>query len=88
MKRSEFSDSQILDAVKRVEAGIGVPDICRELGISTATFYKWRAKYGGMDVPDARKLRELESENAKLKRLLAEAHLDMHALKSVLGVKR
>ena len=57
-------------------------------GFSDATFYKWRAKYGGMDVPDARRLRELEGENAKLKRLLAEAHLDMHALKSVLGVKR
>ena len=55
---------------------------------SDATFYKWRSKYGGMEVPDARRLRELEAENGKLKRLLAEAHLDMHALKSVLGVKR
>jgi len=55
---------------------------------SDATFYKWRAKYGGMEVPDAKRLRELEGENAKLKKLLAEAHLDMHALKGVLGVKR
>ena len=62
--------------------------MCRKGGFSDATFYKWRAKHGGMDVPDARRLRELEGENAKLKRLLAEAHLDMHALKSVLGVKR
>lgn len=57
-------------------------------GVSDATFYKWRAMYGGMDVPDARRLRDLEGENAKLKRLLVEAHLDMHALKSVLGVTR
>ena len=88
MKRSKFSDSQIIDSVKRVEAGIAVPDICRELGISSATFYKWRAKYGGMQASDAGKLRELESENAKLKKLLAEAHLDIHALKGVFGVKR
>ena len=59
-----------------------------KLGISDATFYKWRAKFGGMDVSDAKRLKELEGENAKLKKLLAEAHLDMHALKSVLGVKR
>ena len=65
-----------------------VTDLCRKGGFSDATFYKWRAKCGGMDVPDAKRLRELESENAKLKKLLAEAHLDMPALKSVLGVKR
>ena len=88
MKKSRFTDSQIMAALKRVEAGLPVPQICRELGISTATFYKWRAKFGGMQVSEAQRLRELESENAKLKRLLAEAHLDMHALKSVLGVKR
>ena len=88
MKKSKFSDSQIMDALRRVEAGLPVPDLCREVGISTATFYKWRAKYGGMDVPDAKRLRELESENAKLKKLLAEAHLDIHALKGVFGVKR
>ncbi len=60
MKRSKFSDSQIVDAVKRVEAGLGVPDICRELGISTATFYKWRAKYGGMDVSMMSRMKELD----------------------------
>ena len=88
MKKSKFSDSQIIEALKRVEVGLPVPELCREVGISTATFYKWRAKFGGMEASDARRLRELEAENAKLKSLLAEAHLDMHALKSVLGVKR
>jgi putative transposase len=65
-----------------------IKELCRKGGFSDATFYKWRAKYGGMDVPDARRLRELESENAKLKKLLAEAHLDIHALKGVFGVRR
>ena len=60
MKRSKFTDSQIMDAVKRVEVGIGVPDICRELGISTAKFYKWRAKFGGMDVSMMSRMKELE----------------------------
>lgn len=62
--------------------------MCRCGGFSDATFYKWRAKYGGMDASDAKRLKELEGENAKLKKLLAEAHLDIHALKSVFGVKR
>ena len=65
-----------------------IKELCRKGGFSDATLYKWRAKFGGMDVLDARRLRELEGENAKLKKLLAEAHLDMHDLKSVLGVKR
>ena len=72
MKRSKFSDSQIMDAVKRVEAGIGVPDMCRELGISTATFYKWRAKYGGMDVSMMSRMKELEEENRHLKKMYLE----------------
>ena len=88
MRTSKYSEEQIIGVLKQVEAGVPVKDVCRKGGFSDATFYKWRAKYGGMDVPDARRLRELEGENAKLKRLLAEAHLDMHALKSVLGVKR
>jgi putative transposase len=88
MRTSKYSEEQIIGFLKQVEAGVPVKDVCRKSGFSDATFYKWRAKYGGMDVPDARRLRELEGENAKLKRLLAEAHLDMHALKSVLGVKR
>ena len=65
-----------------------IKELCRKGGFSDATFYKWWAKFDGMDVLDARRLREIEGENAKLKKLLAEAHLDMHALKSVLGVKR
>ena len=88
MRTSKYSEEQIIGFLKQVEAGMPVKDVCRKGGFSDATFYKWRAKYGGMDVPDAKRLRELEGENAKLKRLLAEAHLDMHALKSVLGVKR
>ncbi len=88
MKKSRFSEEQIIGFIKQVEAGMPVAELCRKHGFSDASFYKWRAKFGGMDVPDARKLRELESENAKLKKLLAEAHLDIHALKSVFGVKR
>jgi putative transposase len=88
MRKSRFTDSQIMAVLKRAEGGEAVPALCRETGVSTATFYKWRAKFGGMEASDAKRLRELESENAKLKSLLAEAHLDMHALKSVLGVKR
>ena len=66
MKRSKFTDSQIIDSVKRVEAGIGVPDICRELGISTATFYKWRAKNSGMKVSMMSRMKELEDEKSPL----------------------
>lgn len=69
MKRSKFSDSQNMDAVKRVEAGIGVPDICCELGINTATFYKWRAKYGGIDLSMMSRTKELEEENRRLKKM-------------------
>ncbi len=69
MKRSKFSDSQIADAVKRVEAGIGVPDICRDLAISTATFYKWGATYGSMDVSMMLRMKELEEENRRLKKM-------------------
>ena len=66
MKKSKFTDSQIMEALKRVEAGLSVPEICRELGISSATFYKWRAKFGGMDVPMIARLKELEAENSRL----------------------
>ena len=88
MKKSRFSDEQIIGFLRQAEAGMAIPELCRSGGFSQATFYKWRAKYGGMQVSEAQRLRELESENAKLKRLLAEAHLDIHALKSVFGVKR
>ncbi len=65
MRKSRFTDSQILDALKRVEAGIGVPDLCRDMGISTATFYKWRAKYGGMDVSMMSRMKELEGKRPR-----------------------
>jgi putative transposase len=75
MKRSKFTDSQIMEAQKRVDAGLVVPDICRELGISTATFYKWCAKYGGMDTSMIARMKELEAENAFLKKMYIEEKL-------------
>ena len=88
MKKSRFTEEQIIGFLRQAEAGMPIKEVCRGGGFSDATFYKWRAKFGGMEASEAQRLRELEAENAKLKRLLAEAHLDMHALKSVLGVKR
>jgi len=88
MRKSKYTEEQVIGFLKQAEAGVAVKDLCRKGGFSEATFYKWRSKFGGMEVPDAKRLRELEAENAKLKKLLAEAHLDMRALKSVLGVKR
>ena len=87
MKRKRFSEEQIIGILREAEAGVAVADLCRKHGMSDASFYKWRSKYGGMDVSDARKLRELESENAKLKRLLADAMLDKAALEDVLSKK-
>ncbi len=88
MKKSRFTEEQIIGFLKQADAGMPIKELCRKGGFSDATFYKWRAKFGGMEASDAKRLRELEGENAKLNKLLAEAHLDMHALKSVLGVKR
>ena len=88
MKKRRFTDEQIIGFLRQAEAGMPIKELCRSGGFSDATFYQWRAKYGGMQASDAGKLRELESENAKLKKLLAEAHLDIHALKGVFGVKR
>jgi len=87
MRKSKYTEEQIIGFLRQVEAGMPVKDLCRKHGFSDASFYKWRAKFGGMDVSEARRLKELESENGKLKRLLAEAHLDIHALKTVLGTK-
>jgi putative transposase len=88
MKKSRYTEEQIIGFLNQAEAGVPIKDLCRKGGFSEATFYNWRAKFGGMDVSDARRLKDLESENAKLKKLLAEAHLDIHALKTVFGTKR
>jgi len=87
MRKSRFTDSQILDAVKRVEAGIGVPDLCRDMGISTATFYKWRAKYGGMDVSMMSRMKELEEENRRLKKMYLEEKLKAEIVSEALEKK-
>ena len=88
MRKSRYTEEQIIGFIKQADAGVGVADLCRKEGFSTATFYKWRAKFGGMEASDAKRLRELEGENAKLKKLLAEAVLDNEALKVAFGVKR
>ena len=87
MKRSRFSEEQIIGILKEQEAGVPVAELCRKHGVSDASVYKWKAKYGGMDVSEARRLRALEDENAKLKRMLADAMLDNVALKDLLGKK-
>ena len=85
MKRSRFSEDQIIGILKEHQAGLGAKELCRKHGISDATFYKWRSKYGGMEVSDAKKLKALEAENAKLKKLLAEQMMDVSTLKEMLG---
>ncbi len=87
MKRSRFSEEQIIGILREQETGVPVADLCRKHGLSSPTFYKWKAKFGGMDVSEARRLKALEDENAKLKRLLADAMLDNVALKDLLGKK-
>ena len=84
MKRSRFDEEQIIAILKEQEAGLGTADVCRKHGISSATFYKWKSKYGGLEVSDARRLKTLEEENSRLKRLLAEAMLDNAILKDVI----
>lgn len=86
--KKRFSEEQIIGFLKQAEAGVPVKELCRQHGFSDASFYNWRAKYGGMIVPDAKRLKELEAENAQLKRMLAEAMLDSEALKAALGRKR
>ena len=87
MKKSKFSDSQIIDALKRVEGGLSVPELCRELWISSATFYKWRAKYGGLDVSMLARMKELEAENARLKKMYAEERLKADILQEAITKK-
>jgi len=87
MKRVRFSEEQIIGVLREQETGAKVADLCRKYGMSEATLYNWKAKYGGLDVSEARRLKALEDENAKLKRLLADAMLDAAALKELLGKK-
>lgn len=84
MKRSRFSEEQIIGVLKGHQAGLSVSELCRKHGISDATFYMWCSKYGGMEVSDARKLKSLEDENRKLKKVLAEQMLDNSTLKEML----
>jgi putative transposase len=85
--KKRYSEEQIIGAIKRHEAGAKVSDLCRELGVSVGTFYNWRSKYGGLEVNEAKRREELESENGKLKRLLAEKLLEVEAMKDVLSKK-
>lgn len=87
MKRSRFSEEQVIGILKQQEAGAKTADVCRRHGISDATFYKWKAKYGGMEVSEAKRLKALEDENARLKKLLAEAMLDNAVLKDLSAKK-
>ena len=85
MRKSRFSEEQIIGILKEHQAGISVADLCRKHGISDATFYTWRSKYAGMEVSEAKRLKALEEENAKLKKLLAESMLDVSTLREALG---
>jgi len=87
MKKSRFSESQIIRILKEAEGGRKVVDICRENGVSQATYYQWKAKFGGMEASDIRRLKELEEENSKLKRMFANLSLENEALKDVIAKK-
>ena len=87
MRKSRFTEEQIIAALKEHDAGARVPDLCRKLGVSEQTFYRWRSKYGGMEVSDARKLKALEEENRRLKHLVADLTLDVQMLKAVNAIK-
>lgn len=87
MKTSKFSETQIVSILKQKEAGVKIAELCREHGISAATFYKWRSKYGGMDASMLKRVKELEAENARLKKMYADAQLETHAMKEALAKK-
>jgi putative transposase len=87
MKKTRFTETQIVAILKKQEAGIKTSDLCREYGISDATFYNWKAKYGGLEVKEVKRLRELEQENAKLKKMYAEISMENYALKDLISKK-
>lgn len=87
MKKNKFSETQILDVLKKQEAGVKVADICRQVGISEPTFYNWKAKYTGMSASDIKRLKELEEENSRLKKMYADLSLDHQILKDVISKK-
>ena len=87
MRKSKYSDQQIIGALKRAEQGVSVKDICRDLGISSGTFYQWRSKYGGLEASDLRRLKELEGENRRLKQMYADLSLDHRILKDIVEKK-
>jgi len=87
MKKTRFTETQIVAVLKRQEAGIKVSDLCRELGISDASFYNWKAKYGGMEIADVQKMKTLEEENSRLKKIVANQTLEIYAIKDLLEKK-
>jgi len=87
MKKSRYTDSQIISILRQAEAGTPVPELCRELGMSSASFYKWRSKYGGMDASMMSRMKELEAENARLKKMYAEVQLQNDVIKEVIAKK-
>ncbi len=87
MRKSKFSEHQIIGALKRAEQGVAVKDICRELGVSVAAFYQWRSKYGGMEASDLKRIKDLEAENQRLKQMYADLSLDHRILKDIVEKK-